>query len=404
MVSTKSLVSTAFAGLALAAVSGAQQVTDFRAVEGPLTRVHYDIATGEVTRLGNDGGGVHNTDPIGVGTQKALANCFSNTVTTGYYTGLTNGWEFIDYATKDCGTSGLIGMFGFAYATTARDLTDAPPGPGAAIAVNIYQGGSAFCGSAGTLAGSFGFTGLPGAIGTQVSPGFAVTATLAPNAPMALADGPISWGYAGIDGPQGSGAASGPFLTDFNSNTGWADVFDAYNRTPNSAGTCVVSFFFGGCSPPVPPPTTGTPCSGFWLQLWEQGSKTSSATSRTCGTNANIFAHLGSDANGDLIPDAGPAGPVINETWQSAVGAGISLVAITKTPLPGIPLGGIFGGTFICGSGTLFTQTAFGAHNIPIPADLSLSGASLVTQGAAISIGPVSIALANAIDIVIGVR
>ncbi len=374
---------------------------EFRPVEGPLTRVHYDLATGVATRLGQRG--VQAVDAVGVGLQRALANCFSNTLTTGYSLGLTNGWEFIDYARKDCGTSGLIGKFGFAYATMARDVNDVPPGPGASLGIRLYQGGSPFCGSAGTLAGDFLFAGLPAALGTQVNPGFMVTATLPAGSPVSLADGPISWGYSGNEGPQGTPGQTGPLLTEFSVNTGWMNVFDIYNRTPNSVGTCVVSFFFG-CSSPVPPPPSGSPCAGFWLQLWEQGSKASAATARTCGTNPNVFAHVGSDADGDSVADAGPAGPVIGETWISTVAAPLSLVSIFSAPLSGAPLGGIFGGSFLCGTRRLATDVDLGTHRVPIPADLTLLGAALTAQGATLALGPIQVGLTNALDIVLGAR
>jgi hypothetical protein len=413
MVSTKSLVSTAFAGLAFATLASAQnvqQLSNFRSVEGPLTRVKYDVATGTVTRVGQ-GQGFSNAAGSAAGVHRSSVNCFSNALTTGYYTGLSNGWAFMDFAAKQCNATETIGAFSFAYATTARDLNDVPPGPGASIAITFYSGGSAFCGAAGTFEAGFLFTGLPGAIGTQTSPGFLVTATFTGNSTFNLPDGPVDWGYTAFEGPLGTPAFSGPLLTDFSVNTGWGDVFDIYNRTPATTGTCLGAFFFGGCTPPVPPPPTGIPCGGFYLKLYEQGAKAAAAVFRNVAPNAAGYAHLGSDNNGNCGVDGVVAGPVIGENWITAValqaGHMFTTVSINSNPLPGIPLGGPFGGTRLLCSGNLVTDTVGGPapHCIGIPKDIGLIGATLCTQGLSGDLVPVlALRLNNALDITIGVR
>jgi len=414
MVSTKSLVSTAFAGLALATLAGAQnlqQSSDFRSVEGPLKRVQYDVATGQVTRLGQ-GQGMHNAGASAAGVQKAFANCFDNSLTTGYYTGGTNGVEFLDYAAKACAGTETQGAFSFAYATTARDLLDTPPGTGASLAITFYSGASAFCASAGTFEAGFLFTGLPGAIGTQVSPGFLVTAIFGGNSTFNLPDGPIAWGYAPFEGAFGTGAFSGPLLTEFSVNTGWGDVFDIYNRVPATTGTCLGAFFFGGCTPPVPPPTTGTPCGGFYMKLYETAPKAGAAVPRNAAPNIANFTHVGSDADGNCVQEGVAGGPMIGENWIAAVGLDVGhqahIVTINSSPLPGgFPLGGIFGGTRLLCLGGLANDTVVGpaTHCIGIPKDVGLLSATLCTQGiSAKVIGALQLRFRNALDVVIGAR
>ncbi len=49
---SKSLISTTLAGFALAAAASAQtSAADFGKVDGPLGKVHYDLATGKVTKV-----------------------------------------------------------------------------------------------------------------------------------------------------------------------------------------------------------------------------------------------------------------------------------------------------------------------------------------------------------------
>jgi len=229
--------------------------TEYRSVDGPVTRVRYDLETREVTRLG----------PASEGVGRAFSNCFDNSLTTGYYTGGTNGVEFMDFAAKHCAGTGVVAALSFAYATTARDLSE-PGGTGASLGITLYSGGSSFCGGTGVLAGSYVFSGLPGAVGTQVSPGFFVTAVLGADSAV-LPDGPVNWAYAPHEGPFGTQAPSGPLLTEFSVNTGWGDEFDIYNRSPATQGTCLGAFFFQ-CTPPIPPPPSGMPCPGFYLRLF----------------------------------------------------------------------------------------------------------------------------------------
>lgn len=380
---------------------------DYRNVDGPIRRIRYDVATGKVTRLGRLSSKL---DPIGVGTTEVLALCFDNSLTSGYSTNLTNGWEFVEFASKACPGSGLIDRFEFGYATTARDVNDVPPGPGASLGLRFYQGGSALCAAAGTLVGVYDFTGLPGATGTTQNPGFYVTASLPAGQPLLLANGPISYGYTANDGPAGTPARSGPLLTEFSANTGWADLFDAYNRSPASQGTCTASFFFGGCSPPVPPPTTGTPCAGFYLRLFERDVPPASAIPRVCGINPNVFVHVGSDRDGDCLPDLpDPGGPVLGESWLSSTALLPSelatIVFFGGVNLPMVPTTAC-GGMSICMTGIVHRAVSLtGSFCISIPFDLSLAGRELYTQNVAIDAPPLLLfpfKCKNAIDITIG--
>jgi len=371
--------------------------TDYRPVEGPVMRVRYNLETREVTRLG----------PASEGVGRAFSNCFDNSLTTGYYTGGTNGVEFMDFAAKHCAGTGVVAALSFGYATTARDLSE-PGGTGASLGITLYSGGSAFCATPGTLAGYYLFTGLPGAVGTQVSPGFFVTAVLGADAAV-LSDGPIDWGYTPHEGPFGTWAPSGPLLTEFSVNTGWGDVFDIYNRSPATEGTCLGAFFFGGCSPPIPPPTTGTPCEGFYLRLFEQQPKSGSVTFRNAGPNVPGFVSSGSDADGDCAADGTAAEPFLGERWITtvALGAGdvASLVVIAGSPLSGVPLGGPFGGTWALCVGVQHAELVVGgSHCTPIPLDPRLLSASLCTQGASIALAPLAVSLQNALDVTFGIR
>jgi len=392
---------TLLAVLALPPLVQARQerraLTDYRGVEGPLKRVRYDLTTGTVTRLG----------PVPEGVGRAYSNCFDNSLTTGYYIPGTNGVEFMNFAAKNCAATGFIAQLVFGYATTARDLSE-PGGTGASLGITVYSGGAAFCVTPGALAGSYHFTGLPGAVGTQVSPGFLVTALLGADAAV-LPDGPIDWGYTPHEGPFGTDSYSGPLLTEFSVNTGWDDVFDIYNRSPATTGTCLGAFFFSSCSPPIPPPTTGTPCPGLYLRLFEQQAKSGSVSFRNAGPNAAGFASSGSDADGDCVPDGVSVEPFVGERWITGVALGpgdaASLVVVAGAPLPGLPLGGPFGGTWALCVGVQHAELVVGgAHCTPLPLDPRLLGTSLSTQGASIALAPLCVSLQNALDVTLGIR
>jgi len=340
--------------------------------------------------------------------ERAYSNCFDNSWVYPYYTACTNGFEFTNFGAKQCGGTATVAAFTFGYATTARDPSELG-GQGASIDISLYSGGSAFCAGVGAHVGTFRFAGLPGAVGTQISPGFLVTAVLGSDA-VRLPDGPITWSYSASDGAHGSPASSGPILTEFSANTGWLDVYDIYDQSPATLGTCLGAFFFGSCDPPLPPPaTTGNPCPGFYLKLFEQQPKSGSASYRNAGPNAAGFASSGSDADGDCLPDGTSAEPFVGERWLTTVALGpgdaASLVVIASAPLHGVPLGGAFGGTWVLCLGVQHAELVVGgAHCTPIPLDPRLLGASLCTQGASIALAPLRISLQNALDVTFGIR
>ena len=102
---------------------------------------------------------------------------------------------------------------------------------------------------------------------------------------------------------------SGPLMTSFvTENTGANDAFDAYNRTPGSTGTCIASFFFGGCEPlPQPAAPVGTPCANFYIGLGEEDGAVLAATSlwNPTGCNSNAFGTT--------------AGPFIGGSWDHII-------------------------------------------------------------------------------------
>lgn len=390
MVSSKSLISTALAGLALATVASAQtSQLNFEKVDGPMGQVHYDMATGKVTKLVRPrevaAGAQANASATQGGIQTASANCFLNTITSGYFTSGTLGREFVDWATKATGkpfTTALI----FGYATRVAGTSIA--GPGASLDLNFYSGTTGFC-NLGTQFAQAAFTGLPGRT-ASIPPGFGagyfITAFLASG--LCIPDGNLGWGYTFLDNNGAGGSDTGPLLTDFGTNTGWADAFDSWAGIPASLNTCVGTFFFGGCSTGnVPPPPTGTPCSSFILGLSEFAPVTTAACVFRNTTNPSTLVVT--------------APPQIGGTFQAVV-AGVGGLAVTAGPLPGVPLSGAINGSLLCDPTIIYGGIMVGAaFNIPVPKDAGLEGVGVCVQ-AAVFAGPGNFQLSNAYDCVLG--
>jgi len=132
-------------------------------------------------------------------------------------------------------------------------------------------------------------------------------------------------------------------------------------------------------------------------------------TFRNAGPNVPGFASSGSDADGDCAADGTAAEPFLGERWITTVALGpsdaASLVVIASAPLPGVPLGGPFGGTWALCLGVQHAELVVGgAHCTSIPLDPRLLGASLSTQGASIALAPLRISLQNALDVTCGIR
>jgi len=395
-----------FAWAATALPSAAQESSPprrIRPLDGPLVRLRYDVPTGSVTRAG--GAGAREARSLPAGVQRAFSQCFDGSLVTGYSAAGTNGFEWVDFAAKGCHATGWIRAFAFGYASTAS-------GPGGALRISFHAGGAPFCGSLGPEVASFLFTGLPGCAATGPCPGFLVTAVLGGSSAFQLPDGPIAWGYTPLDGPLGTPAATGPLLTELSANTGWSDVYDAYNRWPAALGTCLGGFDFGGCTTPVPPPPTGVPCAGFYLELFEQQAKNGTAVVRNAAPNVASFVFLGSDSDGDCLPDGVVTGPMVGENWLSLVGPDpghlITIMTISRDPLPGgFPLDSFGGTRLLCLGGIANDYALAGTpHCVAVPDRLDILDLTLCTQGVTVR-GPwltFNKRFRNAIDVTFGIR
>ena len=318
------------------------------------------------------------------GQLKAKVLCIDASTSNGFFSAGTTGAEWLDWAQKDCLSTGVVSQLAIAYATSARDVSESN-GTGGFVGVSLYEGTTGFCakGTVATLAdGSdarLGFFTLPGATGTQVSPGFLITAFLPDNNPICVADGKLGWGYSYLD-DDGTGAAqTGPFLTEFGASTCWADAFDLWSR-PDEFGTCAGTFFFGGCTLPL---TFGVPnpCGGFYLQLWEDDCG-------GAGTQTPIVVAPNANA---LAPGAGPnIGEVFSQTQTALTAASLlqlNLDDISSLFAPGFAAGFLGGGTrlhLLFGPNYLTLGPVFAPVNnwaFIFPKNVGLCGAGLVTQG-----------------------
>lgn len=394
MVSSKSLISTAFAGLALATVASAQnnQMT-FQKVDGPTGQVHYDLATGKVTKVirPRQVSTVAQATPTQAGIQRAGVNSFNNTLTTGYFTTVSLGAEWIDWAEKASANDTFMTAFTFGYGTVQADTSNG--GTGANLELSFYTGtagGGGVC-TLGTEIGRSIFAGLPGAT-ASVPPGFGVafnvTAFLQQG--LCVPNGQIGWGYTGEDSDGLGGSNTGPRMTDFGTNTGWRDSFQWY-ANPASLNTCVGTFWFGGCSTGNVPPagTGGTPCTSFLLGITEYAPVvTASCAFRNTTNPANLVV---------LSP------PVIGGSFAATTLALIAGYAVTAGPLPGIPLTGAVNGSLLCDPTTIFGGIQVGVGGIvnPLPKDQGLEGVGVCVQAAEFN-GPGNFGLTNAFDCTIG--
>ena len=391
MLSTRALIPTLCASLALCATASAQTARlDFQRVDGPVGKVHYDVATGQVTRIVRPGqrSGSFAEAPLG-GAQRASVLSFNNTLTTGYFTSGTLGNEFVDWATKATGLTVTTAVI-FGYATTVDDPSIG--GPGASLDLSFYSGTTGFC-TLGTETDRFQFTGLPGRT-ASVPPGFGVgycvTAFLGSQG-ISVPDGRIGWGYCMLDSDGAGGSLTGPLMTDFGTNTGWNDAFDSWGSCPASTGTCAGTFFFGGCSTGmVPPPPTGTPCASFKLGLAEWVPAVQAAcAARNAGNNPAVF----------VVTNP----PEIGGTFSVALpGFGAMTVTAGPIPNPGFPLTGKVFGRLLCAPPMLGPiQIVVGSLTLPIPNDVTLEGLTVCTQ-AALAVGGGKFSLTNAQDCVFG--
>jgi len=392
----------ALAALLVAAPAGAQDATpEVTRVVTPLGRVHYDLATGRVTKVVRPGtarGVIRGAPPKNAA--RSTIRAFHDSVTQGTFTSGAVGAEFVDWAKKATGGEFTTRVV-FGYATTLPDPTVS--GPGASLDVSLYSGTTGFC-TLGSEVGRLQFQGLPGVTGTlpsELGAGYVVTAFL--SQALALPDGPIGWGYTfhDADASRPSGSATGPLLTDFGTNTGWSDAFDWWSASPASNGSCAGTFWFGGCSSSNPPPPTGAPCASFYLELAEfTPSATASCTvSNGSGTNPLQFQSLS-------------GGPRIGQVWQGMVDLGaapagtVSVIAISAggfLPVP-LRLHGVFQNTELLIDPSLAVPLDFsltGLHTLAVPADPTLDGLASAFQAAKITSSS-GIPLLNALDCTFG--
>lgn len=425
MASSKSLISTALAGLALCVASSAQsgnepvQALQAQKFEGGITRVRAERVVDEngvlkwdYTVLGKQQASQTGNAPQQAtpGQRKVLVNCFQNTVTNGFFSVGTNGTEWMDWALKSAGKTDIVGGYAFAYASNARGLSE-PGGTGATIGVSFYSGTTGFC-ARGTRANDVTiFSSLPGATGTQASPGFAVTATLDNNDVFCLPDGKIGWAYFFQEPPMGTNQnatgplLSGPVYTGSTSNTCWNDVFDLWS-SPDPVASCAGVFFFGGCNPPttffVPPP-----CAGFWIQIFEE-----TATLPAISSFNNVVglpnpvryvtvtaATIGNPWVTNIFTDSlNPAGPEV---------AGVIRFCVPGTIIAGVPLALLVNGSrlVVLGPGSNIIVSNPGnpkVSSIGIPKDLSFIGSTFNTQAFGVILAPVRLQALNGLSATVG--
>ncbi len=101
--------------------------------------------------------------------------------------------------------------------------------------------------------------------------------------------------------------------------------------------------------------------------------------------------------------------PILGEEWTSVIDAAPSLGLLTTATAVvfgfGGPASGVFlpdGGELLIAPPAMFDLAVRARHSIPIPADSSLAGQLVSTQGIRFEAGPSSVVLLNAQDLVLG--
>jgi hypothetical protein len=411
MVSRKSLTASLFAGLALCVVAGAQQTVESTRVTGPLGKVHYDLSQGKVTKVvyPREVRKLQQTSPQQVQRGKVLT--FNNSLTTGWFWSGALGTMELDWAVKStaAGTGmgyQLVDSFVMAYATYAWDPSGGPggvPGPGAETIVSMYSGTGGRC-DLGTLQAYFRFLGLPGVtscMGPGSGAGYYVTAFVA-DPQFCLPDGQIGVGYSFIqdrgiatNSPPSGLSSTGSLLMNFGTNFpfGWSDAFDWWVGGPNSMGSCIGTYWFGGCN------TADTDfgnytggCGSFFLALREDDGSDANVAIWNTGTNPLFLSATNSPHVGTTFS--------INHTLPGGYA-----LSFARFPV-GIPLSGplLFGDLHVDLSQLYKIKIgAATTKNIAIPCDSTLVTATIFIQGTHIAtVGPVTMQLQNTLDVTIG--
>lgn len=339
----------------------------------PARALHLDAATGELTRLAPGA-----SPALGADTP---ATSFANTTSAGAFAIPAVGDEWIDWGVKAGGVTGVVCTLEVAYGTNALD--PGIGGPGAALDVAVYQGTLGTCGVGDVAVEVFrtSLTGLPGSLD-----GSAVSYTLEidlSKTPFLLTDGPLGWGYVGVDG------LTGPLLITVGvDSTSTVDGYDVYAPAPAPTGVCQgTSTFF---LPNV---------ASFYLRLDEDdGSEPGSQVVR-----------VGSGSNLGVLSLA-PTAPKIGQDWLPEIttdavsGPAVEFLAFCNAPDPGTFLPGL-GEALISIAApapflTLTQAPGTGPFAVSIPFSCNIIGTPIFTQGGQVGL---TIGLTNAIDIVIGV-
>ncbi len=373
----------------LAAQATAPTAEEVYSIRG---RVHYDLATGSITKLVRprqvkklEASAEATPDSNG----RAAVRTFINSITSGYFTRGTLGHEYVDWAAKNTTGPFIMGVT-FGYAT--RSIDTANGGPGAALGLSFYSGTNGGC-ALGTEVRRLSFTGLPGrtpSIPGGLGTGYFITAFLQEG--ICIPNGQMGWGYSFIDSDGQGVSNTGPLLTDFGTNTGWSDGYDRWAGNPASLNTCIDTFNFGGCTTGmVPPPATGgTPCSSFILELVEYSPGLfGSCTSRNAGNPENLTA---------------VNAPIIGGSFIATTVAPLAGYAISPASFPGFPLSGAINGVLFCDPTFLFggiQVTVTGTIQAVVPKTPGLEGVAVCVQAAEF-VGPGNFQLTNALDCTIG--
>jgi hypothetical protein len=308
---------------------------------------------------------------------------FANVTQAGLYATPPVGQEWVDWGVKSGGSTGVACTLELGYATTALDPSLG--GPGAALQIAVYAGTVGGCNptDVATQVRRLVYSGLPGSLDGGPA-AFTVAIELAKQT-FALADGPLGWGYVGVDG------LSGPLLIAVGADpTGTVDGYDPYAPAPAPTGACLGTSVFAM-------PGVGS----FYLRLEEEDGSEPGAQAPRVGTGFNP---------GVLSPAATP--PKIGQSWQPslttpAVGTpsvdffAISSVALAPTLIPGLGellIGVASPNPLFVLAGPAGTGTPF---SMPFPLNCALVGVSLTSQAGQVGVlGKVG--LTNALDFTIG--
>ncbi len=262
----KTLFSTTLALAALSAASSAQSEVRPISIQGAPHHATINMATGEITRGSQ---------------QKAcpLILKYENTDTSGYYSTLSPGMEWLDWGTMpDSGTSSdLVGRYCTGYATTI--MSTWLGGPGTSMCNWFYDDVVGWCAESGTglmPTTGFCFSALPGSPDGIAAWGWIICFSLTGGWEFTQDSGPFGYSMSFFDyetGPLLCYAGGANMGQGYDSN-GQEDAFDIYIPYV-STGVCG-TYWFGGYP---------SNYSSWYLEVYTEGTPASSTW--YCGTGAN---------------------------------------------------------------------------------------------------------------------